>query len=963
MNLSVKYWLCHKKQAFSILFVIIAGTMAVTISVLLARSQSRKTIEEILDFTGNYDIVVPDLTEPELKTLEGDKDIAEIGQIWNGGVCENSQGTRMRYGAMEDEAAAVLYHFSPEKGGRYPLKKGEIAGYKTAFESMGAGAVVGNTVRFHLYDIREKDLGEREFKITGVLDDQKSSQKELIRTIRAMDAENSGHADLPQLFISKADLPEDVTMTGMLLCRDTAEPWEVCTKLSEKGISAYAGERINELCAAASIDAGTEEQIRDRAHFAYRDFYSAYMIPFFTVIIFMVSFISIYGIMTSAWIERQRQFGVLRCIGMSRRQTIKMYAEESCFFGITGVLSGYVLGMLVYLAYYYVVSIFSDITMYNAFYAPAIARAISLSPYTYPWLFSFLFTAAAFFACVFRASRSSILEMLHPERRITRRKKRAGIGTRRIVSYYIGSMFNRSAGITAVIFITTWTLVFGAAFMLAKADHDSLLEREMLKKVSAVEADYSTGKDFDRTMLANVQFNRHKEGISKTDYKMLRESEDTEEVTGVVKMPGIKLLYKKEKIPDALKSYLSPLNVSNNISDFLAELDEKSRSSQGYADTDLLYNVPAVAVDTEMFDRLEKYVIAGKIDREGVEAGRKIILVEYKDVSLENYFHVGDTVTISDTVISNEKTEAYDFSENVMPAWEKPAFTYDYADGSMTGLDGYSFGKRKDQTVEVCALLRIREKNLKGKLYCKGHILNEEKDREISQGYNLLCSKESVRKWGYPDVSNTNVYVDLKDGADENRFESLWYAVLGRSGSSMESVSEKAVKRTIKNVERSNIIIFASMIVMVILLGISGMVNSYHFAMKKNLKKLQILRAVGLSKRKLVSIYIRKILLWPVLAGVTSVLPVVLFDALRKYAYHYAFDLNHNGFEFVGNGEMKACWQVMFPWYIKLWEQPVAFIIFLGIVTVLLVNILAGIFSVRSLQRFNITDGIRREEF
>lgn len=66
-----RYWLCHKGRAFSILFAIAASMAALTSAAFLARSSSAAELESRLDVSGNYDIILTDLTEERIETYMG----------------------------------------------------------------------------------------------------------------------------------------------------------------------------------------------------------------------------------------------------------------------------------------------------------------------------------------------------------------------------------------------------------------------------------------------------------------------------------------------------------------------------------------------------------------------------------------------------------------------------------------------------------------------------------------------------------------------------------------------------------------------------------------------------------------------------------------------------------------------------------------------------------------------------
>lgn len=583
-----------------------------------------------------------------------------------------------------------------------------------------------------------------------------------------------------------------------------------------------------------------------------------------------------------------------------------------------------------------------NVRIYSAFDAHPIAKAVSLSPYVVPWLLGIVFSLLAAVIPLLKEIKLSPNEMLFPEKAEEIKKKRKKLRGGGIIRKVVGKSLTGNAGVVAVIFITGWMFVFGAVFMLAKSDYDNLFAKEMLEGVSTADADYSAVKDIYSTMLANAQFNRHNEGVAGEDMEALKESPDVARAWGVIKLPGLKVLYSEDEIPDSLKASLDKFDISHNTQDFLQELAAKSKEQQGYDEDDLLYSLPSTALDDDLLYSLSEYEVSGEIDREGLKNGTKIIIAEYGGEDSENPYEVGDRLTLTDTVISDEFVETWDFSSNIMPEGYEESFRYDYTDGSMTDLPGYSFGEKVEFDVEVCAVVSVDDEKMKKLLYSESSAMNEKQTGYVSTDYSILCSADALAGWGLADGRYTDVYVNLAQGADMDRFENLWYTIIGRSGN-MTRVSKASIKRRIAATELSNMVLFASMIVLIILTGCFGMANTYSFALKKNMKNIQIMRAVGMSRKRLMGSYIKEIVFWPLIAALTSVVPLALFDMVKRYAYHYAFDLGNNGYTLAENGKMEISWQALFPWYIEMWKQPVIPVMVIAFIFIALINIGTGI--------------------
>lgn len=525
LKLSLRYWRVHWKKLVKVLFAMILSSAALMIAFLLARSSTEKSVQDVLNVNGNYDIVVQDLTKSQLDILASDDQIAEYGIVQNGGVCCTKNETMIPYGAFLSKKAVDMFHYPVEKGGHYPQKSGEIAGYESSFHAMGVAAVVGNKIHLQLYDAKSRKVSEGDYTISGVIDDYKNGQSK-IRTMKNYLDYDENKTDFPELFFYEKDIPNGNTMTGMALCDADTAPYDVEKKLKADGLSVCMGSRLTGLASIAVASFQTQNDLYRNAKFAHNDFYASYMVPASVMIIFILSFCSIYGMISCNLTDRRKNLGLLECIGMSRRKCAFYLFFESMLQSICGIGVGYILGIVLYKVYIKVLTEWRDITIYDAFAVHPITQAVSLNPFVYPAAICLVIALAAVGAAIWHNLRRTPLEMLHAER--------GG-----------ASGMNKSKYVIVTIMITGWTMVFGATFMLAKADADSSEIVANLQEVSAVDSDYSISKDIYDTMIGNVQFNRHSDVVSQKDFECLQSFKGVTDAKGILRIPGNKLLYKK----------------------------------------------------------------------------------------------------------------------------------------------------------------------------------------------------------------------------------------------------------------------------------------------------------------------------------------------------------------------------------------------------------------------------------
>jgi putative ABC transport system permease protein len=79
----------------------------------------------------------------------------------------------------------------------------------------------------------------------------------------------------------------------------------------------------------------------------------------------LVAGLSIINTQVAAVIERQREIGLLRALGMSRRQVRWLVAGEAGLMGLTGALIGALCGLAISLAFGHIINNFAEAVGFN----------------------------------------------------------------------------------------------------------------------------------------------------------------------------------------------------------------------------------------------------------------------------------------------------------------------------------------------------------------------------------------------------------------------------------------------------------------------------------------------------------------------------------------------------------------------------------------------------------------------
>src|SRR5690606_3567307 len=162
----------HKKQALSILISIIIMSSAVMFISLLTRSEDRYSFHESLDMCGNFDKGLYNLTEEEIELLKEQEEIDLIGKtIVFGRIGSPDYSDRtVAVGYFDDDIEKELMHLPISKG-RFPEKEDEIAVEMSTLISMNIQPLVGGEIKFVLYGMDKKLIGEKAYTLVGIIDD------------------------------------------------------------------------------------------------------------------------------------------------------------------------------------------------------------------------------------------------------------------------------------------------------------------------------------------------------------------------------------------------------------------------------------------------------------------------------------------------------------------------------------------------------------------------------------------------------------------------------------------------------------------------------------------------------------------------------------------------------------------------------------------------------------------------
>ena len=942
INLSLKYWGKHKRRALTIIFAIAVSMAALTCAAFLARSVSVAYLESQLDYSGFYDVIIPDISEENLIDYESDERFSAAGVLYRGGTITSYGSEIFHFGALSD-SAVDLYHFTTDKG-RYPERSGEITAYRSFFEANGCAAKIGNILNLELCDFEGNIIEKREFTIVGVLENERGTNIN-----RRLGSQIS--YTFPQIFFYCGDMPENSVRDLLANYAVNTDIQQMKKEWEDKGITFYDGSRIMMLnvSALAPLTEISEAGLNEALSEAHKDFYAYALIPTFSGIVLIVAFVSIYNVISTSLSERKRQLAMLRCIGMERQQTVKLALTETLFMVIGGMVIGFVLGIAVYISIL-ALQKSMGITVYPAFRVNNVIRATTVNPYVFPAVSCYICCFLAVLLPYIKEINSSPIENMQSDNP-TAPGKTLGIKGRGAILRKMSGGVKQNLSCFIIILIVSWAAVFGYAYFSSQSVLDNYVYRLRLENSQLMGLDYLAQRVFSSANCGSAQLNRHSSGISPELADRIYESKDVQAVYGMIEAKSTKAVYRANEADKEIPEAISAVNLDNIVWIGLEELHEKALRTQGYLEGEALFNIPTVGVSVDTLDFLTKYLIDGNVDKEKLLSGEEVLLLQTTEYSP---YSVGDRIPMTDVVIDDPVAEEFDFSHGYVPEGYEPNFYYRYTDnGNPDSYPGYAFGMRCDYEVTVGGHIVITDPEIAAFFYTEGLV--------DDCGFNILCATNAFSQWGLPDRNYSKLGVKLAESADIDGFEELWYSIIGNSRE-VGSTSIAAIRRQMNSVTRTNISILYAMIAIVIILGLMGIINAANLRIRRQLRSYSILRAIGFSKKGLIAMVLKQGLAYAIIGSLTSFIPLGLFEIVRQIA-NKPFQSGVGEVLTIQNGRIDIPWQYLFPTYIELFAQPVLLIICVVFSMMCLVILLSNVIPAMWIARKNITEALRNDDF
>ncbi len=782
----------YKKNTLAVFFSFALTFMLLTVMLVLIHTNHKIANIQLKAEFSPADCYVDGLTEQQLELLRKDPEIK-----WTA----LRQGTYDLYGCngqkvyltKNDDAAITMVTKLTE--GRLPQKAGEIAAERWVLLNLGIEPVIDQEVII----TDEETEKEKKFHLTGILSDSYGNKK----------------YGLLDLYTAMEDSSTEPYL-AYIRFQDSVN-YESKVKALQETLG-VAGKQIKECPARENLQ-------------------ELYLIDLGIIsVLLLICLVVFYGVYRIAALSRMQQYGILRAIGMKRRQLYKMLLLElHQIYWVSvpfGILCGLFISWLVML-----LSGDRDAEVYLCNEAVRFRLVIPVWQILICVMLTFILISMIGYMFGRKVTGSSVIDTIsgketEKESRlfpIQQTDGKTGTLFRMSCKYIFKDL--KTSGFVILTICLGVTLFTGLAY---KAE-TLRIYREDTKEMYYLNGEYA---------LSMLYFDHVKEGLSRQNAEKI---ENLEEIVSVKTSSGLPIRVIDE---DGVKRNEGYYNARNKA---LEELYGYGKS--GYDGKNQIYKSMLLGYNTGALKALQKYVIEGDFDPDNLEEDEVILSVlrmdDTKNNELPGYYkegtplmeyHAGDEISIK-------------YREDLQTASNKYEELKDYD-------ARYVYKTYKVKAIVSFPYMFDCNKTL----------------------YPLLITADQYIQEIAPESGIQCMYCDGTGAMDLPQQELLEQQLIRISSADTNVSTRSLISETKQNemfYHKQMVYIYGISIITFILVMIN-MINNFRYRMQKRTREICMLRAIGMS----VAMTKKVMLFENLILGMVSVLAAfVLSHPVLKYLY------------------------------------------------------------------------------
>lgn len=782
----------YKKNTLAVFFSFALTFMLLTVMLVLMHTNHKTAnIQLKAEFTPS-DCYVDGLSGQQIELLKNDPEIN-----WTA----LQQGTYHLYGrngqkvflTKNDDAAITM--MTKLLNGRLPQRAGEIVAERWVLLNLGIEPVINQDVI-----ITDEETGkEKKFDLVGILSDSYGNKKYGLLNLYAAMEENNTDSYL-----------------AYIRFQDSVN-YENKVKSLRKELD-IAGKQIKECPARENL----------------RELYlmDAGMIS----VLLLICLVVFYGVYRISALSRAQQYGILRAIGMKRKQLYKMLLLElHDIYWVSvpiGMLCGLVIAWLVM-----VISGDRDTEVYLCNEAVHFGLVIPVWQLMGCVIFTFILISIIGYLFGRKVTSSSVIETISGEEI----KKENRIFPIQHGNSKIGTLFRMSCKYIFKDLKTSGfvilTICLGVTLFTGLAYQAKILElyREDTREMYYLNGEYA---------LSMLHFDNVDEGLSRQNAEKI---ENLEGIVSVKTSSGLPIRVIDEDNVERNDAYYDEYNEA------LKELYGYGRS--GYDGKNQIYKSMLLGYNTEALKALQKYTIEGNFNPDDIGEGEVILFIlrmdDTKNNELAGFYKEGTPLMEyhADDEISIKYRADLHTASNEYERLEDDDAEYIYKTYKVKAI--VSFPYMFDCNITQYPLLITNDKYIQEIapesgiqcMYCEG-------DRDMDLSEQDLLEQQLIR------IGSGNSNVSTRSLISEMKQNEMFY-------------------------HKQMVYIYGISIITFILVMIN-MINNFRYRMQKRTREICMLRAIGMS----VAMTKKVMLFENLILGLVSVLAaLILSHPVLKYLY------------------------------------------------------------------------------
>ncbi|MHC5217123.1 ABC transporter permease [Enterococcus sp. LJL128] len=753
----------YKKNTITILLAVtLIITLIVSLLTLFHTNHRIEAKQNLFIYT-DIDYQISNLKNSQLRELEGDKAIAKLGIRRFQATIKNDYQSAALVSANEPSILATSKLLS----GAMPTAENEIVAEKWALLNLGINPVVGTDVQLETIATESTDSELKTYTIVGIINDV--SLNKLSGSLNLYTSLNEDVAD---------DYYAEVKFKNNVDSRQIIQNKKKHLGIAQKDISLNPWKENKQELLILDIQ--------------------------ITTLLLIICFVIIWGIYRISLLARENQYGILRAVGVTKRQIRKMIVSELLVIYVISIPLGIIFGQLCsYLVTYISKNNESDIFFWGErepfeMVVPILPIILCIAGVGVVLFIISLLGAR-------KINKQTIMEVIIGEKEddnkntavftISDKSERflyVKLGCR-----YIFAKF-RTSIVIVVSLIIGGSLFYGLAYKGILASHETVIQKE----ANFYNSDYILTATNDRT--AN-------QGITIETVKQAQQIEEIVKTETQMAMP-IKVLNDETK--------------RNNK--YFEEMEKRVENIYGFSlrgklGSNSIYQTKLKGYNTETLKKLKNYLVVGNFNPDNMEANEIIIAMprisEYgKSKGTVGFFKKGTAIMdyqLGQTIKISYRSD-FDTTSNKYWQSEDDEQYYSKLDYKIVAIVYYPYMK------EVSVLEQV---------------------------YPLLITSET----NYSKINPSGVYetanFTVKDSSSKKRKEEIEQELIRLAVKNQQVTARSLIEENSKldMLYQKELVYIYGIAVVAFTLLLINLVNSLKYRVETRKRELYIYRAIGMS--------------------------------------------------------------------------------------------------------------------